>query len=79
MFIYSLQRRAGGVELRAVLPSHGYADATYFVRVAGEDATDVHFPDEVSASRAFAERVCDAAVADVPKQPPGVSKERAHC
>ncbi|MBR0646458.1 hypothetical protein [Plastoroseomonas hellenica] len=60
MFIHSLQRRAFGVELWAVLPARGHADRTYFVRVHGQGRPDRHFADATEALDEFLRKVREA-------------------
>lgn len=60
MFVHSLQRRAFGVELWAVIPTHDHVDRTYFVRVQGEDQPDRHFTDAKAALDAFYGKVREA-------------------
>lgn len=60
----SLQRRAFGVELWAMIPAHGNADETYFVRVHDNGHIDHHFADATAALDEFFRRVREAMRAD---------------
>lgn len=59
-----LQRRAFGVELWAMIPSHGSAAESYFVRVHGNGHIDRHFGDASEALDAFFKLVREAMLVD---------------
>jgi hypothetical protein len=64
MFVQSLQRRAFGVELWAVIPSKQEMDRTYFVRVHGQGHIDRHFGNQAEAWEEFFGRVRAALVVE---------------
>lgn len=62
MFVETLQRRAFGVELWAVTPSHDTARRTYFVRFYRDGHLDRHFGELPEALDEFFRRVREAVV-----------------
>jgi hypothetical protein len=64
MFRHTLQRRAFGVELWAMVPTRDGTDETYFVRVHGNGHIDRHFADATEALDAFFKLVREAMFVD---------------
>jgi hypothetical protein len=64
MFVQSLQRRAFGVELWAVIPSKQEMDRTYVVRAHGQGHIDRHFGSQAEAWEEFFGRVRAALVVE---------------
>lgn len=75
MFIHSLQRRAFGVELWALIPTRDHADRAYFVRVRERDQPDRHFSDATAALDAFFAAVQEAML---DAGPPGAHPFEGH-
>lgn len=75
MFIHSLQRRAFGVELWALIPTRDQTGRTYFVRVRDRDQPDRHFSDATAALDTFFAAVQEAML---DAEPPGAQPFEGH-